>query len=291
VTRDDIRKLVGGYATGTLTEAERKLLFEAALDDQELFDELAREQALKELLDEPGARERLITALGQPKPKRFIWWPWAVAATAAAGLVVAITLMRPPARQEIAAVTPAPEQVVTAERAQPEPTPPPESPAKRKAAKPAPTKEETKSAVDAVGVLQAPTAQDQAPAAPAPPQVRAFGGVAAARLVAPPKPARFAFDYVIQPDRRVQITAVGDGYLQVTAGAQIVFPASGDGRVLSGSVTNLEAPNGATELSISFSAQPGVAAAPVSRLQATSGTVEDPNPSLNSRLSVTVPVQ
>jgi hypothetical protein len=287
VTRDDVRKLVGGYATGTLNDAERQMLFEAALDDQDLFDELSREQALKELLDEPGARERLIAALDQPKPKRFIWWPWAVAATAAAGLVVAITLMRPPARQEIAAVTPAPERVIQPERAQPEPTQPTPtspsapSPAKRKAARPE-AREETKSAADVVGALQAPTAQDQAAAAP-----RAARALSA---FAPPKPTRFAFDYVIQPDRRVQVTAASDGYLQVTAGAQIVFPVSGDGRVLSGSVTNLEAPNGATELSISFSAQPGGAAAPASRLEGLSGTVEDPNPSANSRLSVIVPV-
>jgi hypothetical protein len=278
VTGDDIRKLVGGYATGTLTDAERKLLFEAALDDQELFDELSREQALKDLLDEPGARERLIGALDQPKPKRFIWWPWAVAATATAGVLVAITLMRPPAKQEIAAVTPAPEQAVQAERAQPEPAPPPPpSPAKRKAAKPE-AREETKSAVDAA---TAPAAPAQPP--PARPAARALSFLAA------PRP-RFAFDYMIQPDRRVQITAASDGYLQVTAGAQVVFPVSGDGRVSSGSVTNLEVPNGAAELSISFSVQPGGATAPASRLQATSGTVEDPNPSANSRLSVTVPV-
>ena len=48
MTRDEIRGLIGGYATGSLSEAERRTLFEAALDDQELFDELAREQALKE---------------------------------------------------------------------------------------------------------------------------------------------------------------------------------------------------------------------------------------------------
>jgi len=63
MNRDEIRKLLGGYATGTLTAAEQKLLFEAALDDQELFEELEREQALKEMLEQPGARSRLISAL------------------------------------------------------------------------------------------------------------------------------------------------------------------------------------------------------------------------------------
>jgi len=63
VTRDDVEKLLGGYATGTLTAQERKLLFEAALADQTLFNALADEQALKELLDNPHARRRLLTAL------------------------------------------------------------------------------------------------------------------------------------------------------------------------------------------------------------------------------------
>ena len=66
MTPDDARKLLGGYATGSLTEAERTALFEAALEDQDLFDELAGEQVLKEVLDEPGARQRLIAALEPP---------------------------------------------------------------------------------------------------------------------------------------------------------------------------------------------------------------------------------
>ena len=60
MSQDETRKLLGGYATDSLTEAERRVLFEAALQDQELFDELAGEQVLKEVLDEPGARQRLI---------------------------------------------------------------------------------------------------------------------------------------------------------------------------------------------------------------------------------------
>jgi hypothetical protein len=61
---------MSSYATGSLTESERKLLFEAALDDQELFDQLAREQALKELIDQPGARDRLIAALAPAETSR-----------------------------------------------------------------------------------------------------------------------------------------------------------------------------------------------------------------------------
>jgi len=60
---EEIRKLVGGYATGTLSAEERRALLEAALLDQNLFDELARDQALKDLLEDPQARGRLLQAL------------------------------------------------------------------------------------------------------------------------------------------------------------------------------------------------------------------------------------
>ncbi len=60
---DEVRKLLGGYATGTLTEEERNLLFSAALQDQELFDALADEEALRELLAEPATRQTLLDQL------------------------------------------------------------------------------------------------------------------------------------------------------------------------------------------------------------------------------------
>ena len=79
----EIRKLIGGYATGSLSDAERQLLFEAALEDQDLFDELMGEHALKELLEEPGAKARLIAALAPvSQPPKPFWnraWPWAAA--------------------------------------------------------------------------------------------------------------------------------------------------------------------------------------------------------------------
>ena len=50
MTNEEIQKLLGGYATNTLTEAERKVLFEAALDNQELFNAMQQEEALKDLL-------------------------------------------------------------------------------------------------------------------------------------------------------------------------------------------------------------------------------------------------
>jgi len=96
MNKEDIEKLLGGYATGTLTAQERTLLFEAALADQTLFNALADEQALKELLNNPHARRRLLAALrGQasrpPLLNRLRQWllPPAVRAVAG-GLAVAL---------------------------------------------------------------------------------------------------------------------------------------------------------------------------------------------------------
>jgi Carboxypeptidase regulatory-like domain len=87
MNREDVQKLLGGYATGTLTPEEQRTLFEAALEDQELFDALAREEALKEVLSDPGARARLLAVAGA-RPERWHrrWVP--LAALAAALLVV-----------------------------------------------------------------------------------------------------------------------------------------------------------------------------------------------------------
>ena len=63
MSREEIHKLVGGYATGTLTPEEREALFRAALEDQELFDALAREQALSDLLSDPASKAQLLAAL------------------------------------------------------------------------------------------------------------------------------------------------------------------------------------------------------------------------------------
>ena len=116
MTPEDVRKLVGGYATGTLTEAEQTLLFEAALEDQELFDALAVEQALKETLEQPGTRQRLIAALqtsasSQAPAARFGWlfrpvWMWGIAAAFAVAIAVAVWLpLRQPPPREIAVLT------------------------------------------------------------------------------------------------------------------------------------------------------------------------------------------
>jgi Domain of unknown function (DUF4384) len=101
VSNDEIQKLLGGYATNTLTEAERKALFEAALEDQQLFDALHQEQALKDLLDDPISRHQIRQALEEPA---FVkthaawwtrWWAWAGAASAVAAAVLIVAVTRP----------------------------------------------------------------------------------------------------------------------------------------------------------------------------------------------------
>ncbi len=70
----DLEKLLGGYATGTLTDAERKALLQAALEDQALFNALSDEQAVKELLDDPASRRRVLEALQKaPAPSTAGW--------------------------------------------------------------------------------------------------------------------------------------------------------------------------------------------------------------------------
>ncbi len=95
---EEIRKLVGGYATGILTEAERKALFEAALADQDLFDELAGEQALKELLEDHLARRQLLDAVGE-KPTLVGMvgrpQPWAMAGGLATVVLLVMVFVRP----------------------------------------------------------------------------------------------------------------------------------------------------------------------------------------------------
>jgi hypothetical protein len=121
VTPEDARKLMGGYATGNLADEERKALFAAALSEQELFDELVKEQALKELLDDPQSRQRLLDEL-RPSTERLSGgigvWRWAAAGSLAlATVLIAVVMMRVPSKPTAA-------PVLTATR-QPAPAPPP----------------------------------------------------------------------------------------------------------------------------------------------------------------------
>jgi hypothetical protein len=91
MTDEDIRKLLGGYATRTLSQEEQKALFEAALHDEKLFAALADEHALREMLDDPGNRAAMLQAVrpapARPAPARRAF-RWMVPVSIAAGLVV-----------------------------------------------------------------------------------------------------------------------------------------------------------------------------------------------------------
>ncbi len=109
---DEIRHLLGGYATGTLTPEEQQLLFEAALADQDLFDSLMREQALKEALETPAVRRELIAAL-DAKPSWWrrltagVRWPYpvaGVAALAAAAITVVVIVRQTPPQTPVASI-------------------------------------------------------------------------------------------------------------------------------------------------------------------------------------------
>lgn len=115
---DDILDLLGRYATGPLTEEERSRLFDAALNDQNLFEELAREQELKMLLQEPGARDRMIRALDAPS--RRTAWILTGAVAAALSVVLIAFLVRPKQQQVAVARVPQAAAFTT-----PEPAPPP----------------------------------------------------------------------------------------------------------------------------------------------------------------------
>jgi hypothetical protein len=94
MNREDARKLIGGYAAGILTEAERRELFSAALEDQTLFDELMREEPLRELLEDPASRRELRSVLAKPEPRGF-WWTLPVGAVAGTLAVAAVLYHTP----------------------------------------------------------------------------------------------------------------------------------------------------------------------------------------------------
>jgi hypothetical protein len=93
MNRDDIQKLLGGYATGTLSPEERQALFEAALTDQELFDALAREEPLRDVLSDPAARAHLLAAIDNAAaPWYRQWWRPMVVIAAAVVAVVGVAV-------------------------------------------------------------------------------------------------------------------------------------------------------------------------------------------------------
>jgi hypothetical protein len=75
--RPNPRELIGGHATSTLSREERELLFAAAFEDQQLFDELVNEEPLRELLDDPVTRQRLVDELSEQRAVSGRWFHFA----------------------------------------------------------------------------------------------------------------------------------------------------------------------------------------------------------------------
>jgi Domain of unknown function (DUF4384) len=113
MTQEEIRKLLGGYATDALSADQRRMLFEAALEDQELFNALQNEDALRELLADPVSRAQVRTALESSKNTRpgFAWrrWLWGVALPAVVAVIVIALMNRartPEPLEQMARTTP-----------------------------------------------------------------------------------------------------------------------------------------------------------------------------------------
>lgn len=276
---NDAKKLIAGYATGSLSDAERNRLFEAALEDQELFEELAREQALKELLDEPGAKQRLIAALGSEKPPAVAWWKrplsWSLAAVAASGIAILTwTVSRTPAPVQVATVAaPTPLPPPAMQQSQPAP---PATPRPRKASPKqvslAPAKKEPEAKKEAAAPQPAATAS---PAA----------GIAQGSLVAPramnlrrsvaPAVPGIAFDYTIE-GQMLNLRFLTAGYLSIhfSPGNQT----EPEVRIEAGSSRQESIPDGAMQATIVFTAASGTTSGGVSlNRESTSGRAIDPS--------------
>jgi hypothetical protein len=123
MTQEEIRKLLGGYATDALSADERRMLFEAALEDQELFNALQNEDALRELLADPVSRTQIRTALESSKSPRpaFVWrrWIWGVALPAVIAVIVIVLMNRartPEPLEQLARTAPVDSRPVTQDR-------------------------------------------------------------------------------------------------------------------------------------------------------------------------------
>jgi len=261
---NDILDLLGRYATGSLTDAERQRLFDAALSDQDLFEELAREQELKMLLEEPGARDRMIHALAPPTRRAV--WILSAAVTAALSVVLIAFLMHPrPKPQQVSIVSPPRAPVTTVTVPEPAPRPatvPRPSKAVRKSETPAnqPVPDQpAKDAAETEAKKQVVEVQAAAPAIPAAqhftPMQQSAGGARQiaqqSRAIVLDKKTSFGFHYSVETKGHLVIVPGADGYLYV---------ASSDGTVLfdrkqiaAAITTDIALPDGVNAVSITFS--------------------------------------
>ena len=301
---EDIRDLLGRYATGSLTAEEQQRLFDAALDDQELFEELAREDEMKELLAGPGVRTRLIRALDPPR--RRVPWVLVLAPIATMSALMMVILLRPaPKPQQVAIATPSPAPASSA------PLPPvvnEPQPIKRKALEraPQPAKEEETKAKNAVKKDLDSRAADQKEVAlkPAdqvapPPQTKAAsqtvevqaqasqvqvqgftpGGPKQNAVQAPRAMAiarsRIGFYYSIQTPGHLIVIPLADGYLSVKSASGVVIFAPQ--RIAAGISTDIVLTGSVRSLTIQFSADANPGPVPSTVRTEPTGTAQGPS--------------
>src|SRR5271165_5899460 len=100
MTPERARELLGGLAAGILTPEERQMLFEAALHDQALFNEVADELEFGVFLQSPETRAQLANRI-EVEPERRRWWAlrpvWlALSGVAAASVVLFVAISHHP---------------------------------------------------------------------------------------------------------------------------------------------------------------------------------------------------
>lgn len=168
--RDDIDKLLGGYATGTLTAGEREALFAAALEDQQLFEALAGEEPLRELLQDPIAKGRLLAGLERTPAPWYRQWlrpaAWAIPAAVMAAVMVALIVERHASQQPVTVA-----EVRQVRREMPVPVPSPVPQVLEKRALPRLVKDQPAEAVPSVAAVPPPPPA-AVPAAPPPQQAQ-----------------------------------------------------------------------------------------------------------------------
>ena len=324
MTREEARKLLSGYATGSLTELERQLLFDAALDDQELFDELAEEQVLKEIIDLPGAKDRLITALTpEPQPKRsFAWWPLATGAAALAIATLTVWVTQRPAPEEPAQLAqnveqpkteqskeaPAPaartfdQQAVERTVVPPKPAAPEPIPAQTPPAAEAPAAEKTLADNLTPTETAAVPAQLEARArqslpilgigAAGPSAAQAKPALAAQAFVVAGAPATsvasgVGLTYEVRPTGILRITPIRPGVLEVTFDGRSLFPTN---PVIPGTPIDISVPLEAKELRIDFGAAINAPAPAAVQSQESTGTLTLPS-GPSPRAIILIPAQ
>jgi hypothetical protein len=233
---EDIRKLLGGYATGTLTEAEQQALFAAALEDQELFDALASDQPLRDLLTDPAARATLLSSLDTPAGRPGGFWQWLqrplVVGLSTAG-VVAIAVVAVWQGTRVGDERQAAPQIVAELRSQapgPVPAPPADVPSPAMQSE---TKKRSK-----VAETRPPTRLADEKAAPGPPPVplppragmqalrarKEETDVAAPAMAPPPQPAPAATPAMARKKEAVEVTASAPPASQIAGAAPESVP-------------------------------------------------------------------